>query len=92
MDFSDLITNVLQLFRDRPNVLQVYQQQFKYLLVDEFQDTNFAQNQLLKLLAGENGNITVVGDDDQSIYRWRGAAVSNVIQFRKIIRRPNWLF
>jgi DNA helicase-2/ATP-dependent DNA helicase PcrA len=83
MDFPDLITNALRLFRDRPRVLQIYRKKFKYLLIDEFQDTNFAQNRLLELLAGKDGNITVVGDDDQSIYRWRGAAVSNVIQFRK---------
>ncbi len=83
MDFSDLISKTLRLFRTRKNVLARYRQQFKYLLVDEFQDTNFAQNELLKLLAGEKANITVVADDDQSIYRFRGAAVSNVIQFRK---------
>jgi DNA helicase-2/ATP-dependent DNA helicase PcrA len=83
MDFSDLITNTLKLFRQRPNILANYQQQFKYILVDEFQDTNYAQNQLAILLAGKAQNITVCGDDDQSIYRWRGAAISNVIQFRQ---------
>ncbi len=83
MDFSDLIANTLKLFRTRENVLKTYQEQFKYILVDEFQDTNFAQNQLAILLAGKNKNITVVGDDDQAIYRWRGAAISNIIQFRK---------
>jgi DNA helicase-2/ATP-dependent DNA helicase PcrA len=83
MDFGDLIVKTLKLFRDRPNVLKGYQKQFKYLLVDEFQDTNYAQNELTKLLAGKTGNINVVGDDDQSIYRFRGAAVSNIIQFRK---------
>lgn len=83
LDFGDLITKTLQLFRERPNILKEYQRQFKYVLVDEFQDTNYAQNELVKLLVGKNGNITVVGDDDQSIYRFRGAAVSNVIQFRK---------
>ncbi len=82
MDFSDLIGKTLKLFRTRPAILLRYQNQFKYLLVDEFQDTNFAQNELLSLLAGEKANITVVADDDQSIYRFRGAAVSNVIQFR----------
>ncbi len=84
MDFGDLITNVLRLLRTRKNILSQYQQQFKYLLVDEFQDTNYAQNQLAILLAGKTQNITVCADDDQSIYRWRGAAISNVIQFRKI--------
>lgn len=82
MDFSDLISNVLKLFRTRKNILREYQEQFKYILVDEFQDTNFAQNEMAILLAGEKQNITVVGDDDQSIYRWRGAALSNMLQFR----------
>lgn len=89
MDFGDLITNALKLFKERPNILKIYQEKFKYLLIDEFQDTNFAQNQLAIMLANYNpeqgrmGNITVVGDDDQSIYRFRGASVSNIIQFRK---------
>ena len=83
MDFGDIIVKTLKLFRDRPNILKEYQKQFKYLLVDEFQDTNFAQNELVKLLVGKTGNITVVGDDDQSIYKFRGAAVSNIVQFRK---------
>ena len=83
MDFGDLITNTLKLFRTRPNILAQYQSQFKYFLVDEFQDTNYAQNQLAILLAGKKQNITVCADDDQSIYRWRGAAISNVIQFKK---------
>ncbi|MCX6726023.1 MAG: ATP-dependent DNA helicase [Candidatus Shapirobacteria bacterium] len=83
MDFADLITNCLKLFRTRPNILAQYQKQFKYLLVDEFQDTNYAQNKLAVLMAGKKQNITVCADDDQAIYRWRGAAISNVIQFRK---------
>ncbi len=83
INFADLIAYVLQLFRTRRNVLQQYQKQFRYLLVDEFQDTNYAQNKLAMLLAGKKANITVTGDDDQSIYRFRGAAVSNIIQFRK---------
>ncbi len=82
MDFSDLISNTLKLFRMRPNILTEYQEKFKYILVDEFQDTNFAQNEMAILLAGEKKNITVVGDDDQSIYRWRGAAVANMMQFK----------
>ena len=82
MDFSDLISNTLKLFRSRPNVLKQYQKQFKYILVDEFQDTNIAQNDLVKMLTGDKQNLTVVADDDQSIYKWRGAAVSNVMQFR----------
>lgn len=83
MDFGDLITNTLLLFRKRKNILKNYQEQFQYIMVDEFQDTNFAQNQLAILLAGDKKNLTVVGDDDQAIYRWRGAAISNIIQFRQ---------
>jgi len=83
MDFSDLISNTLNLFRTRKNILKNYQNQFKYILVDEFQDTNYVQNQLAELLAGEKKNITVVGDDDQSIYRFRGSSISNIIQFKK---------
>ena len=82
MDFSDLIGNTIKLFRTRKNILNQYQKQFQYILVDEFQDTNYAQNELAILIAGEKKNITVVGDDDQSIYRFRGAAISNMIQFR----------
>jgi len=82
MDFSDLISNVLKLFRIRKNILRQCQEKFKYILVDEFQDTNFAQNEMAILLSGKKQNITVVGDDDQSIYRWRGAALSNMLQFR----------
>jgi DNA helicase-2/ATP-dependent DNA helicase PcrA len=83
MDYADLISHTLTLFRTRPAILKRYQQQFKYILIDEFQDTNFAQNELAVLLAGPKKNITVVGDDDQAIYRWRGAAIANIIQFRK---------
>ncbi|QQS39019.1 UvrD-helicase domain-containing protein [Candidatus Woesebacteria bacterium] len=82
MDFGDLITNTLKLFRVRPNILMNYQKKFSYILVDEYQDTNIAQNELVKMLANDDENITVVLDDDQSIYRFRGAAVSNAIQFR----------
>lgn len=83
MDFSDLISNTLVLFRQRPSILKNYQNQFEYILVDEFQDTNFAQNELAIMLAGDKKSITVVGDDDQSIYRFRGSSISNIIQFRK---------
>jgi DNA helicase-2/ATP-dependent DNA helicase PcrA len=82
LDFADLVSYTLKLFRDRPNVLGNYQRKFKYVLVDEYQDTNYAQNQIVNLLAGKHHNLTVVADDDQSIYRWRGAAISNVIQFK----------
>ncbi len=83
MDFGDLISNTIRLFRSKVNILRQYQNQFKYILIDEFQDTNFAQNELAILLAGDKKNLTVVGDDDQAIYRWRGAAISNIIQFRE---------
>lgn len=82
MDYSDLISNTLKLFRQRPSIIKAYQDQFQYIFVDEFQDTNFAQNEMAILLAGTRKNITVVGDDDQSIYRWRGAAIANMLQFR----------
>ncbi len=82
MDFGDLITKTLLLFRIRPNVLKSCQKKYKYILIDEFQDTNFAQNELALLLAGSAGNITVVGDDDQAIYRFRGAAISNILGFK----------
>jgi len=83
MDFADLIVKTIKLFRTREAVLEKFQKQFKYILVDEFQDTNFAQNQLAILLAGKKQNITVCADDDQAIYRWRGAAIANVIHFKK---------
>jgi len=83
LGFSDLTLYALKLFRERPAVLERYKKQFKYILVDEFQDTNYIQNEMLKLIAGKNGNITVVGDDDQAIYKFRGAAVSNILDFKK---------
>ena len=83
VDFGDQITLTLKLFREKPTILKKYQQQFKYILVDEFQDTNWAQNELVKLLAKPKDNICVVADDDQSIYRFRGAAISNVLEFKK---------
>lgn len=86
-DYGDLIANTLTVFRTRKKILAQYQKQFKYILIDEFQDTNFAQNELAMLLAGTKQNITVVGDDDQAIYRWRGAAISNIIQFRKHFKK-----
>lgn len=83
MDFGDLIMQTLRLLRTRKNILSFYQKQFRYMLVDEFQDTNIAQNELVALLAGDKQTITAVCDDDQSIYKFRGAAVSNVLSFRK---------
>lgn len=83
MDFSDLIYYLLRLLRQRPNILKKYQNQFKYVLVDEFQDTNIAQYELIKLLCPpqKKPKLTVVGDDSQSIYKFRGASVSNILNF-----------
>jgi len=83
LDFGDLINYCYELFQKRPKILKQYQNQFKYVLVDEFQDTNYAQYQLIKLLALPQNNITVVGDDDQSIYKFRGASISNILEFKK---------
>jgi DNA helicase-2/ATP-dependent DNA helicase PcrA len=81
IDFGDQIVLALRLLRARPHVLSFYQRRFKYVLVDEFQDTNYAQFALVKLLAARHQNVAVVADDDQSIYKWRGAAISNVLGF-----------
>jgi len=81
VDFGDLIVLALRLLREHPSIREAYQAQFRYVLVDEFQDTNFAQFELVKLLAGGRSNLTVVADDDQAIYRWRGASYSNISYF-----------
>ena len=83
LDFGDQVVKTIELFTRRPKLLKNYQQQFKYILVDEYQDTNFAQNELVKTLASSHKNICVVGDDDQSIYKFRGAAISNILEFKK---------
>lgn len=83
LDFGDLILYTLRLLRERPVILKKYQQQFQYVLVDEFQDTNWAQFELIKLISRSRNNLTVVGDDDQSIYKFRGASVSNILEFKK---------
>lgn len=83
LDFDDLIGVMVTLFEKYPDILKKYQKAFSYILVDEFQDTNYAQYRLLKLLASGHKNISVVGDDDQSIYRFRGADVNNVFKFEK---------
>lgn len=83
LDFGDLINYTVKLFKQRPQILKKFQQQFVHILVDEFQDTNYAQYTLVKLLGGKRANITVVGDDDQSIYKFRGASISNIMQFKK---------
>ena len=82
LDFGALISETIRLFRERPSVLGEFRKRFKYILVDEFQDTNVAQYELVKLLSGQDGNLTVVGDDDQSIYKFRGASVSNILAFK----------
>jgi len=81
IDFGNQFYLALKLLREHPLILKKYQEQFKYILVDEFQDTNYAQYQLVKLLSGKTRNITVTGDDDQCIYRFRGAAYSNLLNF-----------
>jgi Superfamily I DNA and RNA helicases len=83
LDFDDLLTFPLEIFRKKPAILKKYQNRWKYILVDEYQDTNRAQFELLTLLANKHQNICVVGDDDQSIYGWRGADVSNILDFEE---------
>ncbi len=83
LDFGDLINYCLKLFRERPQILKHFREQFKYILVDEFQDTNYAQYELIKIVAAPQNNITVVGDDDQSIFKFRGASISNILEFKK---------
>ncbi len=80
-DFGDLLLHVITLFKTQPDVLQEYQRRFRYMLVDEYQDTNIAQYLWLRLLAQGNPNVCCVGDDDQSIYGWRGAEVDNILRF-----------
>jgi DNA helicase-2/ATP-dependent DNA helicase PcrA len=81
MDFDDLIMNVVRLWREHPDVLAEYAERFRYVLVDEFQDTNVAQYELLKLITASSRNLSVVGDGDQSIYAFRGATVRNILDF-----------
>ena len=81
LDFDDMLLLTLKIFEEHPEALKHYQEIYRYLLVDEYQDTNMAQFRILRLLAGRNRNICVVGDDDQSIYSWRGAVVSNILDF-----------
>ena len=81
MDFDDIIFNTVRLLEGNPDVLELYQKQFKYVMVDEYQDTSHAQYILVSLLAGGYNNICVVGDDDQSIYRFRGATIENILSF-----------
>ncbi|MBR4305277.1 MAG: UvrD-helicase domain-containing protein, partial [Ruminiclostridium sp.] len=81
LDFDDIINVTVRLFTSCPEVLSSWQERFKYIMVDEYQDTNLAQYKLVSLLAGDNGNLCVVGDEDQSIYRFRGATIENILSF-----------
>ena len=83
LDFDDLIVKTVELFRTNPQILEYYQDRFRYIMVDEYQDTNMAQFQLVKLLAAKYRNLCVVGDDDQSIYRFRGADIRNILSFEE---------
>ncbi|MCL2170538.1 MAG: UvrD-helicase domain-containing protein [Defluviitaleaceae bacterium] len=83
LDFDDIINKTVELFISCPDVLEQYRQRFWYIMVDEYQDTNTAQYQLIRLLAGGHDNLCVVGDDDQSIYGWRGANIRNILDFEK---------
>jgi DNA helicase-2/ATP-dependent DNA helicase PcrA len=82
VDFGDLILHVVTILKKFEDIKKIYKKNFKYILVDEFQDTNYVQNLWLKLLTNEKNNICVVGDDDQSIYSWRGAEVKNILEFK----------
>ena len=84
LDFDDLIVKTVELFKTCPDVLDYYQERFRYIMVDEYQDTNTAQFELIHLLAGKYRNLCVVGDDDQSIYKFRGANISNILDFEKV--------
>ena len=83
LDFDDLIVKTVELFKNCPDVLEYYQERFKYIMVDEYQDTNMAQFKLVDLLASKYRNLCVVGDDDQSIYKFRGANIENILSFEK---------
>ncbi|MBY0122231.1 DNA helicase PcrA [Bacillus sp. S/N-304-OC-R1] len=92
LDFDDLIMTTIQLFQRVPEVLEYYQRKFQYIHVDEYQDTNRAQYMLVKLLAARFRNLCVVGDSDQSIYRWRGADIANILSFEKDYSNANAIF
>src|SRR5690606_36143900 len=83
VDFEDLILKTVRLFQNNEAVLRQYQDRFRYVMVDEYQDTNKVQVELVSLLAKDHRNLTVVGDEDQSIYSWRGADITNLLDFQK---------
>ena len=86
LDFDDIILLTLKLFKEEPDVLAKYQKRFRYVLADEYQDTNLSQSELINCIAAKNRNVCVVGDDDQSIYAFRGASVENILGFDKVYR------
>ncbi len=90
-DFSDLILHTVKIFEKYKDIAELYSKKFKYILVDEYQDTNFIQSQWLKYLANQNQNICCVGDDDQSIYSWRGAEIKNFLEFDKVYQNTKVL-
>ena len=89
LDFGDMLCTVYNLLKNKPLILKKYQEKFQFVIVDEFQDTNYIQLQIVHLIASKHGHITVVGDDDQSIYRFRGAYVTNIAEFKKMF--PNYV-
>lgn len=92
IDFGDMLIKIYELLKSKPLILKKYQNKFKYVLVDEFQDTNFIQLQIVHLLAGQHKNITIVGDDDQSIYRFRGAYLTNIAEFKELYPKHKEIF
>ena len=85
-DFGDLILHCVSIFENEQDILDIYSNNFKYILVDEYQDTNFIQSKWLNLLAKQHNNICCVGDDDQSIYSWRGAEIKNFLNFDQLYK------
>ena len=88
-DFGDLILHTVKILEKNSDILEIYLKNFKYVLVDEYQDTNYIQNKWLNLLVGKNENICCVGDDDQSIYSWRGAEIKNFLEFDKVYKNTS---
>ena len=83
LDFDDLLCETVRLFKTKPEVLEYYQNRWQYIMVDEYQDTNHVQYMLVAMLAKKNKNLCVVGDDDQSIYKFRGATIENILSFER---------